>query len=279
MNARPKTAIIRLAAGASRTGIRWLSAQPKQPYQAYEEHAEKIFVIRHIERNHVVYSFTPTLSPSLIKRQIPFNGKKLYPATIRKDYWDTMAVIEFPEGQGEVGRSVFQRLREFRKRHELEWEEPLFELSRRERGVALNNQRANSIADIAAVLAGAGKGNLIVAENKKLSRNETIRRDKAAKAESKAAKAAGVPAQEADAAEGATPTKTLSSVTVYWQDIMDSAYAQSWSDNVSHATLEPNMLGQTYRRKSKLREEAEAQALVTSEQNGEGPKQATAESV
>ena len=43
-------------------------------------------------------------------KQIPFNGKKLKPAKLRKDYWRTLAMIEFGQGQELVGQSVFQRL-------------------------------------------------------------------------------------------------------------------------------------------------------------------------
>jgi hypothetical protein len=98
-------------------------------------------------------------------RQMPYTGKKNVPAKLRKDYWQPMAVIDFGPGLGEVGRSVYQKLREFKKRHELEWgrddpeeEYRLLHMSRRERGKALNDQRPNAVADVAAVLGGVGKG-------------------------------------------------------------------------------------------------------------------------
>jgi len=100
-----------------------------------------------------------------VYRQMPYTGKKLVPAKLRKDYWRPMAMIEFSPGLNEVGRSVFQKLREFKKRHELEWgrddpeeEHRLLHMSKHERGKALNNQRPNSVADVAAVLGGVGKG-------------------------------------------------------------------------------------------------------------------------
>lgn len=135
-------------------------------------------------------------------RQIPFNGKKLKPAALRKDYWRPMAVIQFPEGQGEVGRSVFQKMREFRKRHELQWEnEEYYKLSKQERGVELNDQRANTVADIAAVLGGAGKGNKIW--------------------------------EEPPAGEGEGQGK-LHSATVFWENPQDHSYAREWPSNVEH---------------------------------------------
>lgn len=57
---------------------------------------------------------------------------------------------------------MFQKLREFRKRHELEWEDPeMKKMDKKERGKVLNDQKGNSIADMAAVLGGAGKGNKV----------------------------------------------------------------------------------------------------------------------
>lgn len=191
-------------------------------------YAEKIFLFNHTEANHVVYSHawplkvckTGALAPldldtddvqaNKALRQIPFNGKKLRPTTIRKDYWRPMAVIEFSKGQGEVGRSVLQKLREFRKRHELEWgDKNTIDQMRKlikpgrggghELGKVLNDQKANSVADIAAVLGGSGKGNRIWAK----------------------------PPQDEDPGE-------LHQATIYWAEELDQAYAQSWPQNVQH---------------------------------------------
>lgn len=97
---------------------------------------------------------------------MPYTGKKLVPAKLRKDYWEPMAMIQFPRMLGEVGRSVYHKLRELKKRHELEWgrddpeeEQRMLNMSRHERGKAINDQRANVVADMAAVLGGYGKGN------------------------------------------------------------------------------------------------------------------------
>lgn len=157
-------------------------------------------------------------------KQIPFNGKKLKPATLRKDYWSPMAVIEFPEGRGNVGRSVFQKLRELKHLHEVSWPEELRHKAedeytkddikrvkaakadgrvhipmrnKRERGVALNAQRKNSIADLAVVLAGEGRGNKVLLS------------------------------------EGG-----LVPVTVNWANDQDKRHAESWSDNVTHGLSE-----------------------------------------
>jgi hypothetical protein len=135
-----------------------------------------------------------------------------------------MAIIEFPQGRGNIGRSVFQKLRELKHLHEVSWPEDMRlktedeytkeDINRiknakeegrtyvpvrtkRQRGVALCAQKKNSIADMAAVLAGQGRGNKIVAGEGEL-----------------------VP------------------VTVNWANDQDKRYAESWSDNVTHGLVE-----------------------------------------
>lgn len=161
-------------------------------------------------------------------KQLPFNGKKTKPAKLRKDYWSPLAHIRFQPGQGSVGRSVLQKLRELKHLHEVAWTDELRHKrpeefssqdkkkiaeekdkgidyqpirSKQERGIALNAQKKNAIADIAAVLAGQGRGNKIVA------------------AES----------------EGG---KELVDVTVSWANDQDKKFAESWSKNVSHSLFE-----------------------------------------
>lgn len=156
-------------------------------------------------------------------KQIPYNGKKLKPATLRPDYWSPMATIELAPGQGSVGRSIFQKLRELKHLHEVAWPEDVrykaeseytkedmdkakkareegYEYrpmrSKRERGIALNAQRTNSIADLAAVLAGQGRGNKV------------------------------------QGGEGLVPVK------VRWANDQDKNYAESWSSNVTHDLFE-----------------------------------------
>lgn len=139
-----------------------------------------------------------------------------------------MASIQFAPGQGSVGRSVFQKLRELKHLHEVAWTDDFrykqpaeFTVedkkkiaaaredgkefrpvrSKQERGAALNAQKTNAIADIAAVLAGQGRGNKVVT----------------------------------DEAEGA---KELVPVTVSWANDLDREYAESWSQNVTHELFE-----------------------------------------
>lgn len=136
-------------------------------------------------------------------KQLPFNGKKTKPAKIRRDYWEPMAMIQFPRGQGVVGVSAFQKLREFRRLHELSYPEEMLALPKAERGKALNDQKANSVADMAAVLAGRGRGNLMAREV---------------------------------AEDGGADRPSRVEATVYWADERDRHFAREWSENVTHET-------------------------------------------
>ncbi|KAK0645886.1 transcriptional regulation of mitochondrial recombination-domain-containing protein [Cercophora newfieldiana] len=129
------------------------------------EHGQKIWVHNHTYDGHILYSFTKVMDTNKAYRQMPYTGKKNVPAKLRKDYWRPLALIDFGDGLNDVGRSVFQKLREFKKRHELEWgrddpevEKRLLHMSKHKRGKELNNQRPNAVADVAAVLGGVGKG-------------------------------------------------------------------------------------------------------------------------
>lgn len=148
--------------------------------------------------------------------QIPYNGKKTVPAAIRKDMWLPFAKIEFPEAHAQTGLDAFRILREYRKLHETQWD-PSFTLdkdgkplSKKMRGRKLCDQRANSIADMAATLT-------------KLS---TVRRQ---------AGPAGKRGQK-----GVAPVFEEHTVraTVRWANLHDAEYAEMWPETVVHDTLE-----------------------------------------
>jgi len=199
--------------------------EPTVGFKGPEGHGEKIWIWNHRRTEQTIYTLRDRLDDHHDLKQIPFNGKKLKPATLRKDYWSPMAIIEFPQGRGNVGRSVFQKLRELKHLHEVSWPEDMRlktkdeytkedikriknakeegrtyvpVRTKRQRGVALCAQKKNSIADMAAVLAGGGRGNKIVASE-----------------------------------EG-----ELVPVTVNWANDQDKRYAESWSDNVTHGLVE-----------------------------------------
>ncbi|KAF3355342.1 hypothetical protein VdG1_04175 [Verticillium dahliae VDG1] len=83
-------------------------------------HGEQIWVWHHLTSHQIIYSHTPQLDSNHALKQLPFIAKKSTPAKLRKDLWRPMALIQFPAGAGTAGQSAFQKLREYRRRHELE---------------------------------------------------------------------------------------------------------------------------------------------------------------
>lgn len=137
-----------------------------------------------------------------------------------------MAIVELPAGKGAVGRNIFQKLRELKHLHEVSWSDDVYYKdeseytndeakhaakaqeegrqfktlrSIKERGKALCAQKKNSIADLAVVLAGQGRGNRMVVDESKAE---------------------------------------LVPVTVTWANDQDRNYAQEWSSNVTHGVFE-----------------------------------------
>ncbi|KAK4149839.1 transcriptional regulation of mitochondrial recombination-domain-containing protein, partial [Chaetomidium leptoderma] len=217
-------------------------------------------------------------------RQLAYTGKKLIPAKLRKDYWRPMAVLEFAPGQGAVGRSVFHKLRELKQRHQLEWDDPaLLAMTRRARGEALNDQRGNSVADMAAVLAGIGKGNRVRYDgdqedkvqpeyfyrrgrrflvNKKGGQQQEETTAAVAVNKEKGVVKEGVVEvvvkKDGDAAEGEGEKIWLHQATVYWANEQDKFYAEQWTENVTHVIGLPEKVKKG--KKAAVEEEAEAAA-------------------
>ena len=135
-------------------------------------------------------------------------GKKTVPAALRKDLWQPMATISFPNPP--QGREALHKLREYRKLHELSYpledfkseksEHALLEKKKRPRW--LMNQKANSIADIAAVL----------------QRQED--KEKAM--------------QQSNGGE----ETSVEGVRISWRNILDAEYAESWPGGVVHDGLD-----------------------------------------
>jgi hypothetical protein len=137
---------------------------------------------------------------------------------------------------------VFQKLRELQKRHALEWEDDaLLQMSWRERGEALNDQRGNFVADLAAILAGRGKGNRVALANGEGGAKGWVGRvteGVGARSREVQKVVQGVVEVEVPAAEGQGEGEKkkvkLHQATVYWANEQDKYYAEEWTDNVVH---------------------------------------------
>jgi hypothetical protein len=171
-------------------------------------------------------------------RQLPYNGKKTVPAALRKDLWSPLAILQFPRGYGSVGLSAFQKLREYRKRHELEWGDEIrldaedskkFEPIKT-RGRKICDQKANSVADIAAVM------DRWVKVPKAIERKSLVNEDGQS-----AVNLADEEAHVAVSSEGnghAEEGDSSVSVKIFWRDLNDAEFAETWTDNVEHGDLQ-----------------------------------------
>jgi hypothetical protein len=96
--------------------------------------------------------------------QLPFIGKHSTPPVLRPDHWAPHCVITFPNLQ--QGRNAYRQLREFRKLHEMAWQknDPAWKkLPLKQRMYKIMDQRANTSADLAAVLRMQAKHGLQMA--------------------------------------------------------------------------------------------------------------------
>ena len=94
---------------------------------------------------------------------------------LRKDLWRPLATVTFPSGQ--QGLTAYRELREYRKRHEHEWTyEDLKARTRKAAGRRLQNQKANTVADLAAVLQRQDK---IASFHREVEERETQQIEKA----------------------------------------------------------------------------------------------------
>ncbi|KAI9799888.1 MAG: hypothetical protein M1833_003810 [Piccolia ochrophora] len=211
-------------------------------------HGEHIYVYSNIRTNQVVYSLTPQLDNTKALRQLPFLGKKTVPATLRKDIWHPMATISFPHGT--QGLLAYQKLREYRRLHELSWPVDQFRsptdpnqmMSKKQRGRKLMDQKANTVADIAAVLQGQEEMADARRETESAEAAETPETEAEGEGEGEGKGKSKPPRRRKGRRKGPAPERLpvegVEGVTIRWTDILDAEYAESWPDAVVHDVKE-----------------------------------------
>ncbi|KAL9000275.1 MAG: hypothetical protein Q9169_000992 [Polycauliona sp. 2 TL-2023] len=174
------------------------------------QHGTQIFVYNNIRTNQIIYSLTRSLNVGLqlgsflfliiltthsqnhtSLKQLPFLGKKTVPSHLRKDLWQPLCLVSFPRPS--QGLQAYRRLREFRRLHETSYPLSLITQtegphkgqlhSTKKRGKILMDQKANSVADLAAVLLRAEE-NLVKIPKKESDvdpKNEVLEREDAKK--------------------------------------------------------------------------------------------------
>ncbi|OQD74802.1 hypothetical protein PENDEC_c009G03645 [Penicillium decumbens] len=250
-------------------------------------HGKHIFVYHNVRTKQVVYSLTRYLEKNNLLRQMVYHGKKTVPADLRRDMWVPYYSVHF--GDARLGLRAYQLLREFsmqrqfspppemitvtkeylalkRPKDPVEAEE--FDelnkkrigkpMEKKERARVLMDQKATSVADIAAVLAIQQEEiqNGLLDDNSKrgyLTKKARQRRREALQRETEKAleRKARIEALEQQLRkhdrsgveikigeeDGAYPDNA-ETVKLLWRDVHDARYADSWPSNVEHGELE-----------------------------------------
>jgi hypothetical protein len=165
---------------------------------------------------------------------LPFLGTKTVPATLRKDLWQPFATISFPSPF--QGLQALHKLREYRKLHELSYPLGLIKgekgrlLGKKARGKVLMDQKANSVADIAAVLKGQESD---LEESLKEKETSRVRADK------RPTPKRGIirKAQKLEAKIAELEEVETEPVKIKWANILDAEFAESWPETVVHDGL------------------------------------------
>ncbi|KAI9802723.1 MAG: hypothetical protein M1825_002745 [Sarcosagium campestre] len=207
---------------------------------ALASHGQHIYIYNNLRTNQVIYSLTEQMRNNKSLAQLPFLGKKTVPATLRRDLWLPLAKVSFPfPAQGLL---AFQKLREYRKLHELSWsaddprmrnpKQPEQLLGRKQRAKQLMDQKANSIADLAAVLKRQQDDAAV---------NEAIQREEEKKrGENPVQEDIKPPTRPPKLRRGGKPIlprfniTTIEGVEIRWTNILDAEFAESWPQPVVH---------------------------------------------
>lgn len=212
-----------------------------------------------------------------------YHGKKTVPANVRRDMWVPYFSVHF--GDPRLGLRAYQMLREFSMQRQLSPPREMITvteeflalkrptdpinaekfdeknkhrigqfMAKKERARVLMDQKATSVADIAAVLAIQEEEikNGIWEKDSKTTGTATARsrrlrrlmKREAAMAEQRRAQVASL-AQHLSAAghvyeiteEACHYPQSVDQVKILWRDVHDAHYAQSWPNHVSHAEL------------------------------------------
>ncbi|RMJ28576.1 hypothetical protein PHISP_00536 [Aspergillus sp. HF37] len=248
----------------------------------YLTHGRNLFVYHNLRTNQVVYSLTRYLEKNHVLSQLPYHGKKTVPATLRKDIWIPYYSVHFNDPN--TGIRAYHLLREFSMQRQLDPPREMITMTKdfldnrrprdpeaarefdeeynnkvgwimkkKDRARAVMNQKATSVADIAAVLGIVEQRTSQESEEKKAQAGTKAgqRRQRAAERKKKE--------YERRVAMRVTSLEQLLSnpreqvkiempkdneegksneVKILWNDIQDARYTESWPERVRHGELE-----------------------------------------
>ncbi|OJD13158.1 hypothetical protein AJ78_06361 [Emergomyces pasteurianus Ep9510] len=299
----------------SRAALQWRTQERARLRKALHRltHGKNIFAYNNIRTNQVVYSFTRELEKNNVLSQLIYHGKKTVPATLRKDMWTPYFSLHFPSSS--LGLEAYRLLREFSMQRQLsppvdmitaseenevltrqrprdpveaekwdeQWKTRMDQhqiLNKKLRARILMDQKATSVADVAAVLAiqeqkmkeaeerearegeledgnegeeeedgqeSGGEVKNLDKAGKKLSRKRRQRIQAAIKAQQKLEKETMEKISELEAMLRVKIDPSLppsehhivndGEVKIFWMDLHNLQYAESWPENVIHGQL------------------------------------------
>ncbi|KAA8652695.1 hypothetical protein EYZ11_007962 [Aspergillus tanneri] len=246
-------------------------------------HGKNIFVYHNMRTNQVVYSLTRYLEKNNVLRQLVYHGKKTVPATLRKDMWVPYYSVHFHDSK--IGLRAYHLLREFAMQRQLSPPREMITITekfldqkrprdpeeaekfnekyegkvgwlmeKKDRARALMDQKATSVADVAAVLEiqeeeiknGFADGKRGYLTRSARRRRREARKKEQAKAEEQAARVASFEQTlsttqvEYKIQEVEDNSKALENngVKILWTDIHDAQRAESWPERVQHGELD-----------------------------------------
>ncbi|KAJ6037107.1 hypothetical protein N7540_001386, partial [Penicillium herquei] len=248
-------------------------------------HGKDIFAYHNVRTNQVVYSLTRYLEKTNLLRQMIYHGKKTVPAELRQDMWTPYYSVHFSDSS--LGLRAYHLLREFSMQRQLAAPQEMVTVTeeylnskrprdpieaekfdrinmkrigqtmeKKERARVLMDQKATSVADIAAVLAiqqEAIDNGLLERDGKRgyLSPKARQRRREHFEMEEKVQMARATRIAELEKhlsnqgttvkigePEGSRPVDPRE-VKILWRDVHDAHFAESWIEGVQHGQLKP----------------------------------------
>lgn len=151
--------------------------------------------------------------------------------------WTPFCLASFPSPP--AGLAAYRKLREFRRLHETSYDRDIITekegphtgqlMTRKKRAKVLMDQKANSVADLAAVLFQQEKGPSRKRQEQAERRVDRVEQLKEQKGEGRVRKAPVDVASEMTGVDG---------VTVRWANLADAEFAETWPEGVVHQNLE-----------------------------------------
>ena len=218
---------------------------------------QEVYMYSNIHTNQVVYSLTRHLNNHKATSQMAFFGKKTKPPSLRKDMWRPVCLALFPDA--DAGHTAYRKLLEYKRLHETAYPIELIQekegkrkgemLPKKKRAKVVMDQKANCVADLAAVLAQWERPLALRREVKDEMSAEEKRRVKVKRKQFLAENQKALERWEriskrwGERRAGKKPnnwaneTRSLEGVEIMWTDLRDAEFAAEWPEDVVHDNL------------------------------------------